>query len=226
MNDGSTMSMLLLIAGTSIVSLSIMLYFFSPSVYLRSEVCDAMSLSNTMSIDNILTSLLVESSGIYVPADDALIRVFIPLSSKTSASDISSIGVENEIFKVSGHSVKGIYLIPPGYGLFKYSRSIGAVFTQEGLENEIKDVVENGLELASRVTVKREGDHVMVSLGNIANISLCQAIRKENPGICSQIGCPVCSFIGCMVVSGMGRKARIVSAGAEDHIIKVTFELL
>jgi hypothetical protein len=227
MNDGSTMAMLLLIAGLSIISVSILLFFLSPSVYLRSDVCDAMSISNTMSIGNLLTSLLVESRGIYIPAgDNGFMRVFLPLSSGISVEDINSIGLENAVFKVSGNGVKGLYLIPPGYGLFKYSRSIGAAFTKDGIENEIKDVVQNGLELASDVAVKREGDRVEVSLGNMANIDMCRAIRKESPGICSQIGCPVCSFVGCMVASGTGKKARIENTAVNDNTVKVTYKLM
>jgi hypothetical protein len=65
-----------------------------------------------------------------------------------------------------------------------------------------------------------------VSMHRLASEGMCMQIRRENPGICTQIGCPVCSFVGCMVVSGTGRKARIVSAVMENHILNVTFELL
>lgn len=226
-NDGSTMSTLLMLTGLSVIVLSFLLYFLTSDVYLRSEVADSMSISNSLNMGKILSSLLVESKGIYVPPGQAgLLRVFIPVSADVTERDLSAIRAGSETFNTSATGVKGISLIPPGYGLFKYSQSIGAVFTAEGLENEIKDVLENGLEFASSVSVKREGAHVTVSMHRLASKGMCTSVRRENPGICTQIGCPVCSFVGCMVVSGTGRKARILSSVAEDHIVNVTFELL
>jgi predicted nucleic acid-binding Zn finger protein len=117
-------------------------------------------------------------------------------------------------------------LLPPGYELYKYSQSIGAVFTPEGLENEIKDVMENGLELAASVSLKQDGNHITVTMKRLANEGMCIAIRREHPGICVQTGCPICSFVGCMVVSGTGKKARIEKVHVADHIVNITFELI
>lgn len=223
-NDGSTMSALLMLAGISVVVLSFLLFFLTPGAYLRSEVTDAMSVSNTINMGKMLSSLLVESKGIYVPSGErGLLRVFIPLS---AAVDTGAIHAGSETFAAFAGGVKGISLLPPGYGLYKYSQSIGAVFTAEGLENEIKDVLENGLELVSSVNVKQDGDHITVSMSRLANERMCAAIRSENPGICVQLGCPVCSFVGCMVVSGMGRKARIEKISVGDHIVNITFGLI
>ncbi len=100
-------------------------------------------------------------------------------------------------------------LEPPGYRLLAYLREIGATFTDEGLENEMKDALENSLELAGRVTVRREGDDVFVTLGDLANEGMCAAVRKENPGTCTQTGCPVCSLAACMIAEGTGLPVRI-----------------
>jgi hypothetical protein len=223
-NDGSTMSTLLMLAGLSVIVLSFLLYFLTPDTYLRSEVADAMSISNTLNMGKMLSSLLVESKGIYVPAGEkGLLRVFIPLS---AAANVGAIQPGSATFNVSLSGANGISLLPPGYGLYKYSQSIGAVFTAEGLENEIKDVLENGLELVSSVTVKEDGDRITVSMNRLANDKMCAAVRRENPGICVQMGCPVCSFVGCMVVSGTGRKARIEKISVADHIVNITFALI
>jgi len=44
-NDGSSMSMLLSLAGIGVIALAIMLYFFTPSRYLRDDVADALAVS-------------------------------------------------------------------------------------------------------------------------------------------------------------------------------------
>ncbi len=100
-------------------------------------------------------------------------------------------------------------LEPPGYRLLAYAREIGATFTDEGLENEMKDALENSLELAGHVAVRREGDEVLVTMGDLANDGMCAAVRKESPGICTQTGCPVCSLVACMIAEGTGRMVRI-----------------
>ena len=223
-NDGSTMSTMLLLAGLSVIVLSILLYFFSPGSYLRGDVTDAMSISNTLNVGKVLSSLLVETKGVYMPpSPQGLLRVFIPLSGD---ADVSAIQAGGETFSTSTLGAKGITLLPPGYGLFKYSQSIGATFSAEDLEKEIRDVMVNGLELASNVSVKRDGDHIKVSLGRLVNEGMCAAIRRENPGICTQLGCPICSFVCCMVVSGMGRRARIESVSVKKHVINITLELI
>ena len=81
-------------------------------------------------------------------------------------------------------------LEPPGYRLLAYAREIGATFTDEGLENEMKDALENSLELAGHVTVRREGDEVLVTMGDLANDGMCAAIRKESPGTAPRPAAP------------------------------------
>jgi hypothetical protein len=224
-NDGSTMSSLLMLIGLSVIVLAFLLYFLTPDRYLRSEVADALALPNTLNTGRLLSSLLVESGGIYLP-ESGLMRVFIPISARISDQEIEALEARSETLAAPAAGVKGVSLIPPGEGLFRCSRKIGAVFTPEGLENEIKDVLENGLELAASVDVRREGDRVGVTMRGLADRGLCAAVRKEQPGMCTQIGCPICSFVGCMVVSGTGRRARIEKVNVNKDEVTITYNLI
>ncbi|AFD00167.1 hypothetical protein Mtc_1413 [Methanocella conradii HZ254] len=222
-NDGSTMSMLMALSAISIILLSIMLFFFSPYTYIRDDICDSMMVSNLLSLNSMLSSLLVVQPGIYAPVgNDGAIKVFIPASS-LSDEDVSGISPGVDVFYTRG-SVKGISLLPPGYGLFRNAVEMGAVFTGEGLEGEIKDVLENGMELAS-LSVSNEGDRVTVLMRNMANAGLCNSIRKADPAICTRMGCPICSSIACMLVSGTGRKVRIEKVEDTGKALMVTFRL-
>jgi hypothetical protein len=221
-NDYSTMSMLLMLSGISVIVLSFMLYFLTPVKYLRSDVVDAMALSNTLNLSKMLSSLLIESKGIYVPASSTgMMKIFIPISTNKDVS-IGSLKPGNETFSVSSGGIKGISLTPPGYGLYRYAQSIGAAFTPEGIENEIKDILENGLELASSVNVR----HIVVTMRGVVDREMCASIRRENPRICEQVGCPVCSLVGCMVVGGTGRKVRIENVKADDNTVTVSYGLI
>lgn len=224
-NDGSTTSMLLLLAGISLLALSVILFFFSPSRYLRDDVSDALGLSNTLALHKVLSSLMVQSKGVYISdGPHGPVKVFLPLSA-LDGGEVASIVPGSGVFNVAG-PIKGISLVPPGYGLFRYAVRIGAVFTDEGIENEIKDVMERGMELASSVNVKREGDRVVVSLRSIVNQGMCRSIRSEDPGICLRTGCPICSFAACMVSAGTGKKVRLDHVSVNGGTIHLTYELI
>jgi hypothetical protein len=226
-NDNSTMSMLLMLAGISIIVLSFMLYFLTPTKYLRSDVADAMALANTQNIGRLLSSMLIESKGIIVPVSEGSpMKLFLPISSNVDIASIGDLRQGSGTFNVSSSGVRGITLQPPGYELLRYAKNIGAVFTPEGLENEIKDVIVNGLELASSVDVRQDGGKVIVVLRHVADKAMCASIRNDSPNICQQLGCPICSLVGCMIVSGTGRKARIESTKVINDTVTVTYELL
>ncbi len=221
-DDRSVVSALLLLAGITTLAIAIMLYFLSPSKFLRDDVADALAISGVTDVGMILSSLLIEGRGIYLPASEAgATKVFIPASGVPGESKILASG---NVF-VSGPG-KGILLDPPGYGLFTCARRISPPFTDEGLEHEIPDLMESGLELVRKVTVRREGDRMTVSMTGLVNAGLCSTIRKENPKLCTRIGCPICSFAACMIADGTRRRVRIESVAVNGKTVQATFELL
>lgn len=222
-NDGSAMSMLLALAGIGVVALAIMLYFFTPSRFLRDDVCDASSMSGVISLNGVLASMLVGTAGVHA-ARGEMVRVFIPIA-RADAADLARLRPGVAVFDVAG-PVKGISIVPPGLGLFRLATGMGAAFTHEGLEGEIRDVMESGMELASSAAVRRDGDAITVSLRGMANSGLCRSIRESDPGICTRTGCPVCSFIACMVASGTGRNVQLDGARESDGVISLGFRLL
>ena len=55
---------------------------------------------------------------------------------------------------------------------------------------------------------------------------MCAAVRKENPGICTQTGCPVCSLVACMIAEGTGRPVRITRANVKNGTVSAEFRLI
>ncbi|OPY26716.1 MAG: hypothetical protein A4E28_02342 [Methanocella sp. PtaU1.Bin125] len=223
--DSST-SLLILLAGITVIVLAVLLYFLSPARFLRAEVADAVALSGVRNLDRTLSSLLIEQKGIYIPAEKVgATRLFLPASGGSQVNIVLP-RAPGGIFVTPEGGAKGVLVEPPGYGLLALARDNGATFTGEGLENEIKDALENGMELAGRVAVKREGDTVMVSMSDLADAGMCAAVRKESPRICTQTGCPVCSFVACMIAEGTGRTVRIESVNVKGKAVDATFRLL
>jgi len=224
-SDGSMMSSLLAMTGSTFIAIAVLMSLLTPNRYLRNEVYEAMCISDVVSINRILSSLLISSRGIYLPAKMAgSTKLFIPLSDNSPAVELRT--HREDVFNISGRKINGLVIDPPGQGLFRYVQSIGALFTSEGLENEIKDVLENNLELASKVSVKTGGNTVTISMSNIACSNMCEAIRRDHPEICTRTGCPICSLAGCMVADGMGKKVRIAGVRVDGKKIRLALEIL
>jgi tRNA A22 N-methylase len=159
--DGPTLNPVVPLAGIAVASTGTLLYFLSPSRYLRDDVSDAVALSTVKTIGMALSSAPPGVRGTYLPAaQNGALQLFMPVSDDRRDVTTTRMG-------------KGILLDPPGYDLLSYSRRIGASFSPEVLESSISDVMENGLELAGKVTVDREGDRVRVTMRDLANAGMC-----------------------------------------------------
>jgi hypothetical protein len=223
-HPSNPMSMLLFLSGFVALTFAILLYFITPSHFVRDDVCNAMVRAYTMTLDQIMDSFLIESKGIYIPdAEAGVPRLFIPLSDKSV--EAVTVMPDGGILENNGF-VKWLSIPPPGHGLFLYALGIGATFTDEGLESEVRDVLVNGLELSANVAIKREGDLVAVTLRDPVNKGLCSSIRAEGAGVCTRTGCPICSFVACMVAAGTGKNTRIKDIEVDSKSIKAEYELL
>jgi hypothetical protein len=227
LNHESRASLLLMLSGIGAIAVAIIFFFFSLYRYIRSDVCDSMLVSNALSLGRILSYLNPASNAVYCPISADSVSAIIPIS-----VDIDS-GVAKEIFakdgvsiNIDGSETRGILLTPPGNGIFSNALGIGAHFSPGSLENSIKDVVENGLELASTVSVRREDGRLYVAMENIANWGMCRSIRMEDDRICGMVGCPICSSISCMVASGIGRNVRVEKLSADGGRIELIYEIL
>lgn len=213
------------LAGISIVSISILLNFITPSRLIRSEVWDAASLSNIELTYALLEPLVGDWKGIYVPSSSlGTTKVFMLMKDGQFSKAFIDSGAD--IVGLSEDGKNCLFLTPPGYGLYSYVKDRGASFSSEGLEDEINDVLVNGLELVPKVEAIHYDDCVCVRMYGLSNSPMCQALRQKNGEICNRIGCPICSFIACMVVEGTGRRAMIGDVKLDDKAIEVTYTLL
>jgi hypothetical protein len=218
-----TRSIFFTIAGISVVILAIIFYYLSPSRFLRNDVSDAMCVTNTEFMHRTLMPLTVRRPA-YVPqciSGDK--RTLLLVSEGESRATLNGGGIH---VQGPGFGEKDIFVVPPGYGLMEHAKRLGATFTQEGLGDEMRDVLVNGFELAGKVRAEKSQDHVSVELRNVAVATLCAKLRKSDPGICAGTGCPLCSFVGCMVAEGTGRKAVLEEANARGKKIRLSFRLI
>jgi hypothetical protein len=211
------------------ISISILLYFLSPYRYLRNEVSDAMSISNLMFIGNIISSMSIDSNGVYVLNKDGERKnTEIFLSLANGSEDIVST-IFNDNYKdvnIGGVNKKGLSLVPPGYGLYLYAEKMGYKPGLASMESDIKDMVQNNLELASNVTVKKVNNRVIVKMQKVADQYSCNILRRSYPEFCAQYGCPICSLVGCMVVNSLDENVKIESLMVNGDSISMIFKVV
>ena len=220
-NDRSAASMLLLLAAIAVLAIAVLLYFLSPARFLRSDVADALAVTGVLNAGRILSSLLIEGRGIYLPSAEAgTPKVFVPVANGAPGE----IPVTGNIFVSRGS--KGVLLDPPGYGLLAYVKQISPQLAEDDLGAEIADLLKNGLELARQVAVRRDGDLITVAMDDLATAGLCATVRRESPKLCAQIGCPLCSFVACAIADATRRRVRIEDVEAGGGTVRTTFRLL
>lgn len=217
----SAASTLEILAGITLAAVAVLLYCLSPSALLRAEVADALAAPGVVSLENVLASLKIEGRGIYLPASEAgTTKVFVPAKDEVPGEIHVSGGI-----LVFGDGM-GMLLDPPGSGLMACAAEISPALTESSLANTMTDIMENGLEIAGKVEVAREGGRVVVAMTGLASAGLCSAVRRESPGLCARIGCPVCSFAACLVADGLRRRVRIDRTEVDGKTVRATFEVL
>jgi hypothetical protein len=220
-----TLAVSLALAGVSIVLVSILYFFITPSRLVNSEVCDAMSLSNAELMNTLLEPLVGNAKGVYIPSSIVGTTQVLILT-KDSEFSKAFLDKAASITGMSADNKSCIFITPPGYGLYSYAKSLGASFTREGLEDQIKDVLVNGLELVPSVEVSSSEDSVQVRVSGLSDSPQCKAMMQKGKRACEQVGCPICSFIACMVVEGTGMRAMISDVRLDTKAIVLDFKLL
>jgi hypothetical protein len=218
------LSSMLAIAGISVVLVAALLYLVSPSRLIDSDLYDASVVSSISLTNSLLSPLAGETQSVYIPSSCVGdIKVFIQANNDNYSKLFSS---STDIIGISDSGKNGFFMTPPGYGLYEYARKLGAHFTDEGMEFEIRDTIVKGLELASSVNVTRHGDTVSVHLYDIVGSSMCHALRQKDPKACCHVGCPICSCVSCMVVESTNRRAMVTQIKANGKAVDITYKLL
>ncbi|MDI6896917.1 hypothetical protein [Methanocella conradii] len=222
MSPAATLSAVLSIAGVSVFLSSLLFYFVTPHRLVSGDVCDAEAISGVELANDLLAPLAGDSKGIYMSRGKST-KIFIPAR---KSELIKEYGKNAGIAGMNISGIEGILITPPGQGLLEYAKSLGATFSAEGLESEIVDALVNGMELASRVDVRRGPDNVYVRLYGLADSPMCKRIRQTRPTLCYQAACPICSFVACMVAEGTGKPVMVSAIKADRKAVDITYTLL
>jgi len=108
---------------------------------------------------------------------------------------------------VSSPDNAGVLMVPSGELLLREIRERGQlVIPQEmaAIKDLIREIGVDVLEVAERVFVSEDNEHITVLMEGYRLISGCKEIARESPKCCTAIPCPVCSLFACVLAVGTG----------------------
>ena len=107
---------------------------------------------------------------------------------------------------------EGLVTIPSGDPLIQILRKRNALLitdNEQNLPQLLREVIEEIFELASRVSVQREGSRFTITVHRYRLIEGCRVIAQQSPGCCTRNPCPVCSLCGVIITEGTDRVATL-----------------
>jgi hypothetical protein len=91
----------------------------------------------------------------------------------------------------------------------------------------IKEVFEDGLEVAEKVDVRHSDEMILADLHNYSFFDSCVSLQNVSPNCCAMAPCPACSLIASMLSEGLKQPITIQQVVLENlnRTIHITFSL-
>jgi hypothetical protein len=131
---------------------------------------------------------------------------------------------------VTGPENAGLLTVPAGYLLLREIQDREHLVIPgeiPALQDLIREVGVDILEIADRATVSTNGDIVTIFLERYRLISGCRIMSAESPRCCITHPCPVCSLFACLLAEGSGRTVQVerCDANQKDGSITAVYSL-
>ncbi len=113
---------------------------------------------------------------------------------------------------VSSPEHAGVLLVPAGEALLRQIREREHLVIpqeKEAIQDLIREIGVDVLEVADRVVVEEEGEHVTVTIEGFRLIGGCTECARESPRCCTMVPCPVCSLFACVLAEGTGSVVEV-----------------
>ncbi|WP_321507927.1 hypothetical protein [uncultured Methanoregula sp.] len=96
------------------------------------------------------------------------------------------------------------------------------------LQNLVRELGMEVLEVAGQVSLTHEGDVITVTMEEYLLIGGCRAVHQESPKCCMVNPCPVCSLFASVYAEGMGKVIKVERCApeAKSQTVKAVFSVL
>jgi hypothetical protein len=150
----------------------------------------------------MMVGLGYSEKGVYLPAGDAKVVVFVP-SEPFSMLPESSV-IEGKTFL---KDPQGMLVVPPGLALANLiEKKLGFTLKNCGVEDVVRalpKVLVEDLEIVRDVEIEVNGDRISFKLIDSIYADFCKEMR-ETSRRCG-LGCPMCSALACILTIASGK---------------------
>lgn len=174
------------------------------------EITALLSVQGTIAVATLVADLGVQGDARFLPPDeDGRVLEVIPAGSKVPR-DVPT--TTSYCMTPEGDAVVITPLCAPLLSYLRTNASFEVPDEKDHICEAVREVIEDGLELAGGASVRFEGENLVVDLTDFALAEGCRGVRAASPKCCTMVGCPVCSLIACIAAEGLGHPCSIASA--------------
>jgi hypothetical protein len=228
-NRGDLTSATLILGSVATFVAGIFILTFTREEGLNRQFVSLLSVQGTLDIARLCADLGIKGNAHIVPVhgegkEPSLLQV-IPVT------EYREPGPSDGLVYLTGAGGKGVAITPLGYPLLRRLETSFALRlpdNEEGILSSVREVYEEVLEVADRVTLSQSGDSILIEIFGYRLLPGCHEIWKESPKACTLCPCPICSLAACMLAKGTGRACTLeqVAAGPEAGTLRLVLTLL
>ena len=223
-------SSILAFIGLGLTFWGALLFYITPTKYVKMELLNAVAPSTLANIEKILSSSKLNDKGIYLPPkylrDFESSLVFIPSKNNKTLPKPEEIDEERLFSK----NPDGLLLTPPGLALSKlFEKELGTSFTRTDInyiQNNLPKLLIEEMEIAENVEVEVKDDLITIEITNHIFNEICKETRKLQKTH-EAIGCPLSSAIACALAKATGKPITIEKEESPDgKTTKIQYRIL
>jgi hypothetical protein len=205
----------------------IFLATFSSTEPLDIRYMSLLSVQGCINLCRLCADLGISGNACFLPAGrDGRTQTmqFIPVAGYDGSA------VQGDSF-VATPTAAGLVTVPSGEPLYREIREQENLVIPKEMPDIaalLREVGEEVLEIADKVTTDTDGDVVTVTMEVYRLIGGCLAVSAESPKCCTTNPCPVCSLLACLLAEGTGRVVQVehCSPDADEERVTAVFTLL
>lgn len=218
---GDLTSATLFLCGAAMFLAGVFMLSFSRAEPFDADTASLLMASNMLNLCRTGADLGVRGDAIFLPSpgDPGSVREFIPVSGSNPPPALP------DFTFVTGAETPGIVLVPAAAPLIDYcEREFSLVIpgTEEDLIPAIRELVRDGLELADRLEIVRDGESLVMHLRGYRLFSGCALVAGQTPKCCSMHPCGVCSLVACMLARGTNIPWQISHVSIREGTREIT----
>jgi hypothetical protein len=222
-NRGDITSATLFLSGVGCFMGGILLITFSFENPVDAEFSGLMIAGSSINIPRICSDLGVRGDAWFIPAGDAA----GPVWQFIAVTDKIPVKIHSDFSFYMQDDATGALVVPSALPLIDHLRKQHGMTVQtgdDGIFTTIREVCEDVIESAEKVSVFREGDAVIAQVQGYHLYAGCRFLMQESPKCCTMNPCGICSLISCILALGLQKPVSIGHISG-DHKRK-TLELI